>query len=120
MRKALLGMHAFTGCDAMRAFAGKGKIRAVTILKANAEFKEGFAQLGVQWNLPPNLHVRLEEFVCKLYATRPASTSIDALRTICSVQGNVTQNHISYLHVKTVSESIPSVLTIKLQSGEGA
>ena len=59
---------------------GKGKIRAVTILQANAEFKEGFAQLGVQWNLPPNLHVKLEEFVCNWCATRPATTSIDALR----------------------------------------
>ena len=72
-------MHAFTGCDTVRAFTGKGKIRALKILKANAEFKEAFAQLGVQWNLLPNLHVKLEEFVCKLNATRPATTSIDAL-----------------------------------------
>ena len=64
--KALLGLHAFTGCDSVRAFTGKGKIRALAILKANAEFKEAFAQLGVQWNLPPNLHVKLEEFVCRL------------------------------------------------------
>ena len=59
----------------MRTFSGKGKIHALTILKANAEFKEAFAQLGVPWKLPPNLHVKLEEFVCKLYAT----SSIDAL-----------------------------------------
>ena len=77
--KALLGMHAFTGCDTVGAFTGKGKIRALTILKANAEFKEAFAQLGVQWNLPPNSHVKLEEFVCKLCAARAATTSIDAL-----------------------------------------
>ena len=64
----------------MSAFAGKGKIRALTILKANAEFKEAFAQLGVQWNLTPNLHVKLEEFVCKLCATKTATSSIDALR----------------------------------------
>ena len=37
---ALLGIHAFTGCDTVRAFAGKGKIRALTILKANTEFKQ--------------------------------------------------------------------------------
>ena len=72
-------MHAFTGCDAVRAFAGKGKTHALTIFKAKAEFKVAFAQLGVQWNLPPNLHVKLEEFVCKLCATRPATSSIDAL-----------------------------------------
>ena len=62
MCKALLGMHALTGCDTVRAFAGKGKIIPLTILKANSEFKEAFAQLGVQWNLTPNVHVKLEEF----------------------------------------------------------
>ena len=92
--KALLGMHAFTGCDTMRAFARKGKIRALAILKANAEFKEAFAQLGVLWNLPPNLHVKLEEFVCKLCATRPATTSIDALlyNLFCARKGD-TESH---------------------------
>ena len=41
--------------------------------------------------------------------------------TMCSVQGKVMQNHISYLTpVNTTSESMPSVPTIKLQSGEGA
>ena len=48
------------------AFAGKGKIGALTILKVNAEFEEAFAHLGVQWNLLPNVHVKMEEFVCKL------------------------------------------------------
>ena len=79
-------MHAFTGCDTVRAFAGKGKLCTMTILKANAEFKEAFAQLGVQWNLPPNVHVKLEEFVCKMHVPQdrpqPALIHCD---TICSV-----------------------------------
>ena len=123
MCKALPGLHAFTGCDTVSAFAGKGKIRALTMLTANADFKEAFAQLGVQWNLTQNLHVNLEEFVCKLYATKPATSSIDALRyNLCCArkgQTKVMQNHISYLYVKAASESIQSVPTIKLQSGEG-
>ena len=94
--KALLGLHAFTGCDTVNAFAGKGKICALTILKASAEFKEAFAQLGVQWNLPPSLHVRLEEFVCKLYATRPATTSIDAFRydLFCARKGDAESHQL--------------------------
>ena len=44
---ALLGLHAFTCCDTVSAFAGKGKICVLTIWKANAELKEAFAQLGV-------------------------------------------------------------------------
>ena len=78
------------------AFAGKCKIRALTISKANVEFKEAFAQLGVQWNLPTNLHVRLEEFVCKLYATRPATSSIDALRynVFCARKGDAESHQL--------------------------
>ena len=44
--KALLELHACTVCDTVGTFAGKGKTSALT--KANAEFKEAFAQLGVQ------------------------------------------------------------------------
>ena len=94
MCKALLGIHAFSGCDTVRAFAGKGKTRALT--KANAEFKEAFAQLGVQWNLPPNLHVKLQEFVCKLCATRPVATSIDALwyKNSCAMKGDAESHQL--------------------------
>ena len=90
MCKALLGMHAFTGCDTVRAFAGKGKISPLTILKTHAELNEAFAQLWVQWNLLPDLHVKLEEFVCKLNATRLATSSIDALRynLVCARKGD--------------------------------
>ena len=94
--KALLGLHACTICDILSAFAGKGKIRGLTILKANAEFKEPFAQLGVQWNLPPNLHVKLEEFVCKLCATKPATSSIDAFRCnlFCARKGDAESHQL--------------------------
>ena len=94
MCKALPGLHAFTGCDTVSAFAGKDKTRALTMLTANAEFKEAFAQLVVQWNLIPNVHVNLEEFVCKLYATRPATSSIDALRyNLCCARKGDAESH---------------------------
>ena len=95
---ALLGLHAFTGCDTVGAFDGKGKIRALTIWKANAEFKEAFAQLGIQWNLPPNLHVKLEEFVCKYHATRPATRNIDALRynVFCAWKGDAESHQLPH------------------------
>ena len=96
MCKALPGLHAFTGWDTVSAFAGKGKIRALTILTANAELKEAFAQLGVQWNLTPNSHVTLEELIRKLYATRPATSSIDALRYLvfCARKGDAESHQL--------------------------
>ena len=96
MCKALLGLHACTVCDILSAFAGKGKSSALTISMANAEFKEAFAQLGLQWNLTTNVHVKLEEFLCKLCATRPATSSIDALRCnlFCARKGDAESHQL--------------------------
>ena len=116
MCKALLGLHACTVCDILSAFAGKGKIRALTILKANDEFKEAFAQLGVQWNLTPNLHVKLEEFVCKLCATNRPQAALMHFGAICSVQGKVMQNDMIYLHVKAVTEIITITIHTNYQA----
>ena len=58
---------------------------------------EAFAQLGVglQWNFP-NVHVKLEEFVYKLYATRPATTSFDALlyTVFCARKGDAESHQL--------------------------
>ena len=35
VRDALLGLHAFTGCDVTSCFAGKGKVKALKLLLAN-------------------------------------------------------------------------------------
>ena len=35
--KALIGMHAFTGCDTVSAFAGKGKSKALKMLTSNKD-----------------------------------------------------------------------------------
>ena len=124
MRIALLGLHAFTGCDTVSEFASKGKIRALMIWKAHAEFKEAFAQLVAQWNRPPNLHVKLEEFVCKFHATQPATWNIDALwyNVFCARKGPAESHQIptSLLSILPQKACHPCQLYIKLQSGEGA
>lgn len=38
--KGVLRMHAFTGCDTVSAFAGKGKAQALKILKKNTRSRE--------------------------------------------------------------------------------
>ena len=40
--KCLIGMHAFTGCDTLSAFAGRGKITALRLVKQQTSYQEMF------------------------------------------------------------------------------
>jgi len=53
--KGVLGMHAFTGCDTVSAFAGKGKAQALKLLKKNTRSREALTELGKEWGLSPEL-----------------------------------------------------------------
>ena len=43
--KTLIGLYAFTGCDSVSAFAGKGKIRALELIKTSEDARKTFIQL---------------------------------------------------------------------------
>ena len=78
--KALPGLHAFTGCDYTSAFAGQGKLRAMKLMLKEACYQELFAILGAQWKLTEETFQGLEQFTCRLYATRVNVTSVNKLR----------------------------------------
>ena len=40
--KALIGMHAYTGCDTVSAFAGKGKAKALKLLTKSKLYQDTF------------------------------------------------------------------------------
>ncbi|GFR67505.1 DNA damage-inducible protein DIN7 [Elysia marginata] len=46
MCDALLGVHAFTGCDTTSCFAGKGKLRALNIIQKEEDLKVLFSRFG--------------------------------------------------------------------------
>ena len=76
----LIGMHAFTGCDTVSSFAGKGKITALRLVKQQTFYQEIFKHLGVEWVLPDVLFQSLQEFTCKLYCSQPGTDNINELR----------------------------------------
>ena len=78
--KALLGVHSFTGCDSVSAFAGRGKQRAFQIIRSDQNARNAFVKLGETWTLSSDMHTQLERFVCKLYATKPGTHVIDELQ----------------------------------------
>ncbi|KAK3741541.1 hypothetical protein QZH41_002925 [Actinostola sp. cb2023] len=77
--KALIGVHAFTGCDSVSAFAGRGKLSALNLLD-NVFYRQGFADLGKEWQLTDQLFGILEEFTCRLYSLRSPVKDVNELR----------------------------------------
>ena len=64
---AILGLHAFTGCDSVSAFAGKGKSKAIKILITSDEYIDLFKNFGQQWQVNKDEMAALECFTCELY-----------------------------------------------------
>ena len=46
--EALVGMHAFTGCDTVSAFVGRGKINAFNQMKSSKTYQAAYCELGRQ------------------------------------------------------------------------
>ena len=63
---ALLGMHAFIGCDSISSFVGKGKVKGLQLVLMKDAYVVLFMYFGT-WRFPDNDLVEVEKFVCKLY-----------------------------------------------------
>ena len=79
--KALPFFHAFTGCDTMSSFYGKGKKTAMDTWKSFPEVTSAFLSLG---NTPPvvdnSCMASLERFVVLLYDRASAQTAVNGAR----------------------------------------
>ncbi|KAG5895991.1 hypothetical protein JTB14_005097 [Gonioctena quinquepunctata] len=64
---ALPGLHAFTGCDTVSAFAGKGKAAALKLLRTHKQFAIAMSRLGDSLDVSDETNIVLETFVCRLY-----------------------------------------------------
>ncbi len=117
MCRALPSLHAFTGCDSVSAFAGKGKVSSLKLLIGNTNMQETFKDLGTSWTLPEDMFRKLESFTYKLYSSKSNEEDVNELcyKMFCTKKGEVE----SYLlpHVQIVSECTQSGLVIKLLYG---
>lgn len=78
--KSLPGLHAFTGCDSVSAFAGKGKLAPLKIVKKHRKFQVLFEQLGMEWQLSDQDFALLQEFTCLLYSVNSGTSDVNDLR----------------------------------------
>ena len=77
--RAILGFHAFTGCDTTSAFLQRGKMKPLKIMKAKPQFLLAFEALGVNDAVGANLLSDLEQFVCFMYG-KPTYSDVNKLR----------------------------------------
>ena len=97
--RALIGFHAFTGCDSVSAFAGKGKKRPFKLLMKSQDYIETFQMLGQNWNLDDDVIERLEKFTCHMYGSS-LTTSANELRykIYCTKKGKITCEDLAPCH----------------------
>ena len=82
-------LHAYTGCDTVSAFAGRGKVSALKLLQRNEKFCETFQKVGVEWTMTPELYADLQEFTCQMYSSKSRITNINEMRyaLFCAKKG---------------------------------
>ena len=69
-RAALLGLHAFSGCDSTNAFRSEGKVKVLKLLEKHEKFHAAFAELGESWTVAEVVVASLEKFTCLLYGDK--------------------------------------------------
>ncbi|KAG1650017.1 hypothetical protein GQR58_028409 [Nymphon striatum] len=64
---ALIGVHAYTGCDSVSAFAGQGKVKSIRLITKNKEYREMFCDFGKEWHVTEDMFETMQAFTCSLY-----------------------------------------------------
>ena len=101
---SLIGMHAFTGCDTVSAFAGRGKMTTLKQVKIDKTYQDAFHELGRSWEVSPELFGKLQEITCHMYLS-------------CSVRDVERWSQVNSLLVRTASSCMHCVQTTRLRSG---
>ena len=65
--ESLIGLHSFTSCDTTSAFAGRGKVKPLTLMLKEQDYVETFLLLGKEIHLQEELVVQIKRFVCNMY-----------------------------------------------------
>jgi len=98
--EALVGVHAWTGCDFVSSFAGKGKVKAVNLIRENEQFRDTFVHLGQQWSVSDELFDELfdaiQEFTCSTYCRNTKAKGVNELRydMFCAKKGDVSSGQL--------------------------
>lgn len=87
--KSLICLYAFTGCNSVSSFAGKGKNKVVKLLVNNVKYVNEFSSLGASWDVSDELNDTLGEFVCDLYGKKLNDVDLLKYQLHCAKGGKV-------------------------------
>ena len=77
---SLIGLHAFTGCDTVSAFASRGKLNALKLMQRGITYQETFSQVGQSWDVQQQLFEKVQQFTCRMYVAASSTTEVNDLR----------------------------------------
>ena len=88
IRESLIGLHAFTGCDTVSAFASRRKLDALNPMKSDITYLETFSQVGQSWDVKPPIYEKVQHFTCRMYVTA-SSTILRWTTCVCAKWGEI-------------------------------
>ena len=100
---SLIGLYAFTGCDAVSSFSGQGNVTALKLLLKEDPFQETFCEMGKTWIVNAEQLKAFEKFTCSMNAANINTTDVNKLRLNFFAQKKAVLNQVAFHRVKTVS-----------------
>jgi len=79
---ALMGLHAYSGCDTTSAFRGIGKLKPVKALFQQPKCIPTLQKLGDDWDIYEELMDDLDSFTCSMYRQTAKVSKVNDLRLI--------------------------------------
>ena len=82
---ALIGLHAFTGCDSVSAFVGKGNKTAFSLIKKHDHLCNTMKDLGDSPEVNKDLFKACERYVCALYSGKGSDVNKLPYSKFCAI-----------------------------------
>ena len=111
----LQALHAFTGCDTVCAFAGRGKLKGLRLMSKIAQHRETLTLLGSHWDLTDDLYKRLESLTCQLYC---AILNVESVNELCYDMFFAKKGEIESWQLPPCSSSLLFFTSKPLQKGK--
>ena len=77
---SLIGLHAYTGYDTVSAFASRGKLSFLKLMKRDITYQETFSHVGQTWDVQPHLFEKVQQFTCRMNVVASSTTEVNDLR----------------------------------------
>ena len=91
--KALLAFHCLTGCVSTGSFAGKAKLKPLSLLSNSENYIYRFSQVGISRTVTEDIEGTLEKFICEMYGKKQRIYQLMKLGVI-----GTEENHLRCYH----------------------